>query len=294
MEDKAKVSIVIRAKNEESLIGDCLQKIRDQDYAGTVETILIDSGSHDRTVDIARTFASVRVVEILPAEFNYGETLNLGVRLATGSYVVALSAHCVPLTNQWLSNLVVPLNRDSRVGGTFGRQVAWPDADYIEEFLLGWTEKPVEVQDTPNSDPDQILYSNANSCFRRNLAIAYPFERLSFCEDRVWANRILSVGSTIEYVADAAVYHSHKRTFRGYYQMGYAIGRAKREMGQSIKVFRPRWYGIKPFRDRFLRWYYLASRRYGSGRFTSMKIAIKSLCQEISIDTGMYLGWRGK
>ena len=87
-------SVVVRARNKEQTIERALSGLRSQ----TVETevILVDSGSTDRTVEIARRYCD-QVISIPPEAFTYGHALNLR-RMSTpaGDVVFALSAHCVP------------------------------------------------------------------------------------------------------------------------------------------------------------------------------------------------------
>lgn len=53
------LSIVITTLNCQSLIGDCLSRIIDQDYPrDLVEILVMDGGSDDRTRDIARGFGA--------------------------------------------------------------------------------------------------------------------------------------------------------------------------------------------------------------------------------------------
>src|SRR5260370_662589 len=113
--DFPSISIVIRAKNEARLIGSCLASLHSQDYPGTVEMLVIDSGSRDDTVAIVRGTPGVRLLEIPPVEFNYGATLNRGIAETAGEFIVAISAHCIPLHQHWLSEIVRPLPQDPRV-----------------------------------------------------------------------------------------------------------------------------------------------------------------------------------
>lgn len=55
------ISIVIPALNEEKLLPDCLDSLRNQDYEGEFEIIIADNGSTDKTVEIAHSFGA-RVV----------------------------------------------------------------------------------------------------------------------------------------------------------------------------------------------------------------------------------------
>lgn len=55
------------------------------------ELIVVDSGSRDRTVQIARA-QGARVIAIPRRPFSYGAALNLGAANARGTLLVALSA----------------------------------------------------------------------------------------------------------------------------------------------------------------------------------------------------------
>ena len=101
-----KCSIVIRAYNEEAHIGRLLKGISQQTY-GDVETILVDSGSTDRTVEIAEEYG-VQIVHISPEEFTFGRSLNRGIQAAQGEFIVIVSAHCYPVYPDWLEHLLVP------------------------------------------------------------------------------------------------------------------------------------------------------------------------------------------
>ena len=63
-------SISILTRNEELNIGDCLDAVFSQKFDGKFEVLLIDSGSTDATVDIARRFP-IRIEQIRPEEFHH-------------------------------------------------------------------------------------------------------------------------------------------------------------------------------------------------------------------------------
>ncbi len=78
----------------------------------------MDSGSTDRTVEIARPYCD-QVITIPAEAFTYGRALNLGAEHASGEVVFALSAHCVPSSSQWVE-LSLDAYRDGDVAGTWG------------------------------------------------------------------------------------------------------------------------------------------------------------------------------
>ena len=114
-------SVVIRAYNEAAHIGRLLeglsrQTVRDQ------EIILVDSGSTDTTVEQAAK-AAAKVVHILPKEFTFGRSLNIGLAAATRELVVIASAHVYPVYPDWLERLLEPFS-DPQVALTYGKQCA--------------------------------------------------------------------------------------------------------------------------------------------------------------------------
>ena len=68
------MSVVIPVKDGERYLEELLDALARE---GVDETLVIDSGSHDRSTEIARA-AGVELLEIDPAEFGHGRTRNLG------------------------------------------------------------------------------------------------------------------------------------------------------------------------------------------------------------------------
>lgn len=75
------VSIIIPAHNEESQISMCLEAIRNQDWDGQVEVIVVPNGCTDATGEIARD-AGARVITL--AQGSKSAALNAGDREAAG------------------------------------------------------------------------------------------------------------------------------------------------------------------------------------------------------------------
>ena len=100
------VSIIIPTKNGGELFKKALRMIFAQKYPpGEFEVIVIDSGSKDQTVDLANIY-DARIINIKPEDFGHGKTRNLGAKLAKGKYLVFTTQDAVPVTENWLFNLV--------------------------------------------------------------------------------------------------------------------------------------------------------------------------------------------
>ena len=199
-----KVSVVIRAKNEERYLGETLVAINGQSYRD-FDVVLVDSGSTDRTAEIAASHGAT-VVDIAPEKFTYGKALNLGVAGCKGELLVSLSAHATPESERWLESLVSGFQY-GEVAGVYGRHIPRANATLFELLgmrLSGVTSADWRIQNS------SARFSNTNGAFRRELWEIAPFnESLPGAEDIEWARRMQKLGYHIVFEPRAAVYHSH-------------------------------------------------------------------------------------
>ena len=203
-------SVVIRAYNEESHIGRLLEGIAGQDLKD-VQVILVDSGSTDRTLEIARQHA-VQVVNIHPQEFTFGHSLNLGIAATRSEVVVLASAHVYPVYPDWLERLLAGFE-DPKTALVYGKQSGAHTTHYSEGriFHHWFPDQSVQHQSHP-------FCNNANAAIRRSLWEKLPYnELLPGLEDLAWARRMFEQGFKIGYSAEAEVVHVHNESWRGVY-----------------------------------------------------------------------------
>lgn len=199
------VGVVIRALNESERIGECVDAIFRQRGSFDLDVLVVDSGSTDGTVDIAKARGG-RIVELSPGEFDYSTALNVGIGDVRGELVISISAHAVPVGDDWLERMTGPFG-DPKVAGVSSRQVPWPDAPWQEVHRLArqFAEEPaMHVGD----NGDDVVFSNAASCIRRTVWNEHRFT-LPAVEDLEWARRVMRAGWKIVYEPAASVYHSH-------------------------------------------------------------------------------------
>lgn len=201
-----KLSIVIRAYNEDEHIERLLIGLRVQTKV-PYEVILVDSGSTDDTVTIARRYGA-KVVHIDKEDFTFGRALNRGCEAATGDVFVFPSAHVYPVFNTWLEKLTEPF-KDKRVALSYGRQRGGERNKFSEHQIFArWF--PVD-----SVCPQRTYFcNNANCAVRRSVWKTLPYdEALTGLEDLAWAKAIQTRGGWIAYVAEAEIIHVHDETW---------------------------------------------------------------------------------
>lgn len=224
------VSIVIRALNEAEHLPDLFAGIE----RGTLQpdqVVLVDSGSTDESVAIARSHGA-DIVHIEPERFSFGRALNLGCRHAYGEVLVFVSAHVYPLDDRWLERLVEPFSLHPETALSYGRQIGDHRTQFSEwEIMRRWF--PAESVD----DQQHPFCNNANCAIRRTVWEQLPYdETLTGLEDLEWARRALASGHRLVYRADAEIAHVHEETFRRTVNRYRRESMAHRQMGSGVRL----------------------------------------------------------
>lgn len=204
-----KVSIIIRTYNEERHLPALLKQIAAQrPEAISKEVIVVDSGSEDRTRDIAQSFGC-RIVRIAKEDFTFGRSLNVGCGAATGRYLVFVSGHCIPANERWLEQLIKPLEENICVY-TYGRQVGDKTSKFSERQLF-----KKYFPDVSSVPQEGFFCNNANAALPWEVWDAYRFnEELTGLEDMELGKRLVEKGLKLGYVAEASVFHLHDESWR--------------------------------------------------------------------------------
>jgi rhamnosyltransferase len=203
-----KISVVIRTYNESKHLGALLQGIQDQELGEhSVETVIVDSGSTDGTLEIAAKFPT-HVVGIRKEEFSFGRSLNIGCAAATGDVLVFVSGHCIPVDPHWLAELVRPI-ADGLCVSSYGRQVGDASSHFSERQIFG---KYFPAQD--KLPQDGFYCNNANAAVLKSVWLEHRYdEELTGLEDMHLAKRLVALGHKIGYAAKAGVYHLHSESW---------------------------------------------------------------------------------
>ena len=216
-----RVSVVIPTKNGGSRFRSVLNAALEQQTEWPFEVIVIDSGSRDETLAIARENSTVRVIDVEPADFQHGRTRNVAIQSARGEYIAMITQDAQPVANTWLRTLVADIEADEQIAGVFGKHVAYDDAslftrEELVQHFAGFELQPVAQMTDPeryrnDAGFQQYLYffSDNNALIRRSIWERYPYPEVDFSEDQAWARIIIEAGFKKAYSRDAVVYHSH-------------------------------------------------------------------------------------
>jgi len=235
------VSIVIPTLNGGALFRRVLEAVKRQATSRSVEILCVDSGSTDDTVATAKAFGA-EVMSIPRAEFNHGETRNLGIGKAGAEFVILLTQDALPSNEKWLEALLEPFS-DEKVAGTYARQAPRNDADILTRHRLeNWITFGREriVREIKNRAEYEALppvekykfcnFDNVCSCIRKSVWRQIPFRRADFAEDMEWSRDALLAGWKIVYQPEAEVIHSHNRSQVYEHKRTYMVVRRLNEL----------------------------------------------------------------
>lgn len=219
-------SIIVRAFNEARHLPALFDAIDAQEYRD-FEVILVDSGSYDRTREIAAA-RGAKICRISSHDFTFGYSLNVGIEAAQGRFIVIVSAHTIPTASDWLENLIAPLKTHDNIAMVYGRQIGVAESKFSEaedfERIFGVT---------PREDrPRKIRANNAASAIKKSLWEKKKFNpEVTGLEDADWASHWLRRGMRVVYEPSAVIRHIHEESWPQIRRRYFREAVAARRMG---------------------------------------------------------------
>lgn len=110
----SEISVVVPALNEEKYLSGCLKSLANQSYHSAHEVIVVDGGSSDGTVEVAKRFTD-RIVAA--AKRPVGVARNEGAKAANGDIVAFIDADTIA-SRHWLTAIEQRMRDRSVIGVT--------------------------------------------------------------------------------------------------------------------------------------------------------------------------------
>jgi len=215
-EGAARVTVVIPNFNGIRRMDEVLESLARQSYRD-FETLVVDNGSSDGSVDhLRRRWPEVGVVE-WPRNRGFATAVNEGFRRARGDFV-ALVNNDVELDPGWLQATVSALEKHAEAASIASRLLEWERRNMLDGTgdLVGWDgycmrrgqgEKDIGQY----SEPGPVVSACAAAALYRRTAFddVGPFDEsfFAYVEDIDWGLRAQLAGWRCHYEPTAVAYH---------------------------------------------------------------------------------------
>ncbi len=240
------ISVAIPVLNGERYLEEVLAAVLAQRVSGEVELLVIDSGSRDRSLEIARA-AGATVIEIAPEEFGHGRTRNLAVARSSGDLIAFLTQDSTPAGTDWLAEHLRSFELADRVGASFGPHLPRADASPLTKRLLEGFFHDFSPTGEPvvHRSGDTTYLSSNNTAIARAAWEEIPFRDIPFAEDQAMGADLLAAGWAKVYNPAARVVHSHDHGLLDGFRRYFDEYRGLRDsVGQKSEPSASRAFGI--------------------------------------------------
>lgn len=216
------ISVLIRTKNSARTLDQVLSRLG---LAQGDELLIVDSGSSDDTLSIAKRYSAI-IIRV-DGPFNYSRPLNIGFEAATKPWVLVLSSHSIPCSGNYLDKLKQTLvDLPAKVAVVYGR------ATLISVAGAGVPSAPRRYVDSAEWEKRKLwAVGNGNAVYRRAQWQQHRFdESLVTAEDLEWFLWALQNGFAAVELPDALVLNRNQGSLRHMFAKGFNESKAYRDM----------------------------------------------------------------
>jgi hypothetical protein len=133
------VSVIVPTWNEGKYLGKCLSSLKQQSFKNHFEVIVVDGGSTDRTLEIAREYAH-RV--LVAAGRPVGAARNLGASMSKGDILAFIDADTIASKN-WLKTSLESFASNPMAVGVTGPTIPYDGSRLDEDMykIARWAQR---------------------------------------------------------------------------------------------------------------------------------------------------------
>lgn len=221
-----KVSVIIPTLNAGDIFEVTLKQILNQKNIKNLEIIIIDSGSSDKTLEIAKTY-QCKIITINKESFSHPIARNKAAKEANGKYLLFTVQDAFLSHQNTLSSMINFLEANN-LAAISGRQIPRFDTDYFSSWQLKIYSDMLSPQNKDrifqcsredfnklsNIQKRQITSLDDTCLLHKTILfnkIGTYDEKLSYGEDLAIGKKYLENNYKIAYLYSTGVIHSHNR-----------------------------------------------------------------------------------
>ncbi|MBV9349187.1 MAG: glycosyltransferase family 2 protein [Patescibacteria group bacterium] len=228
------MSVVIPAYNEEGYIADCLRSLKEQDYQGQIEIIVVDNNSTDATTRIAKEMDAVVVFESMRGVCAARQT---GTLRAKGEVIISTDADTIYPAG-WVRNFIDVFASDENIMAVAGPCTFSDGPWYGKLFVDSYYRFQAFIY---RYFKFVLSIPGCNTAFRKTAWRGYNVN-LHAAGDEIVFLKDLKMAGRVVFLPENMVYSSGRRAEKGffynifvtllwYYLFDYILGRIT---GKSI------------------------------------------------------------
>jgi len=233
---KPLISIVVPSLNEEKYIETTLKTLRNQDFKGKFEIIVVDGMSKDNTVKIAKKYADKVIVL---KKRGIGAARNAGAKAANAKILLFVDADTIPLYNA-LTEVSKKFQKKNIVGTGFPVVALSP---HFKDFIIYWMYNIFMKTSIKygNSQIPGICCAYRKDVFEK---IGGFDENIETWEDYDLSSRIGKNGKTV-FLENTLVFTSPRRFEKWgrikaiFMYLGFHLKYLLTGKGPSVKIYKP-------------------------------------------------------
>jgi glycosyltransferase involved in cell wall biosynthesis/2-polyprenyl-3-methyl-5-hydroxy-6-metoxy-1,4-benzoquinol methylase len=219
IDDDSNVSIIIPAFNGAKDLTEVLPNLNAQKGLKSIEIIVIDSGSTDKSVEVCRENGA-KVIKIPQKEFSHSYARNLGATEASKKYLLFMVQDALPSSNLFINRMLRSLKNHSAIAVSCGEFLRI-DADLFAE-VQQWGHRQflgMEGDEKVLSLPEKKDYANLRrnsqisdvACLIEKIVFLKYKYRNDYAEDLDLGLRLIKDHYKLVYINTTKVIHSHTR-----------------------------------------------------------------------------------
>ncbi len=218
-----KMSIVIPNYNGEKYLSGCLKSI-DKQTQKIFETIVVDNGSSDTSIDIISNFSKVKLIRN-KKNLGFSKAVNIGIKEAKGD-LIALLNNDTELDNSWAEKIVEAAQAYPKAGFFASKMLDYYHHDIIDSAGdgLSWSGRAFNIgrgkKNTSEFFKKKFVFGacGGSAVYRKEIfeKVGYFDEDFfMYLEDVDFSFRAQSQGFKCLFVPEAKVFHLGAATSGG-------------------------------------------------------------------------------